>query len=141
MMENPFDKGARYAAKRDPPRFFQWLIPGLEATLAFQDWVDTRPLPFPGEPDRTCDTVGGFVPVSGGPPSGSGQVVVDRPVMSGSQPRHRRDSGLARRRDSGQARRKDSGLARRSERSERAQARSGDLAPGPERSEGPGRGA
>ena len=25
--------------------------------LAFQGWLDTRTLPFPGEPDRTCDTV------------------------------------------------------------------------------------
>ena len=23
----------------------------------FQGWLDTRTLPFPGEPDRTCDTV------------------------------------------------------------------------------------
>jgi hypothetical protein len=68
MMENPFDKGARYLAKRNPPRFFQWLILGLEGVLTFQDWVDTRTVPFPGEPDRTCDTVGGLVPVSGESP-------------------------------------------------------------------------
>ena len=30
---------------------------GLDAALAFQGWLDTRTLPFPGERDRTCDTV------------------------------------------------------------------------------------
>ena len=25
--------------------------------MTFQGWLDTRTLPFPGEPDRTCDTV------------------------------------------------------------------------------------
>jgi hypothetical protein len=28
--------------------------------LAFEHWVDTRRLHFPGEPDRTCDTVARF---------------------------------------------------------------------------------
>jgi hypothetical protein len=25
--------------------------------LAFREWLDTRTIPFPGERDRTCDTV------------------------------------------------------------------------------------
>ena len=36
--------------------FLRWLL-GRDAPLAFQGWLDTRTLPFPGEPDRTCDTV------------------------------------------------------------------------------------
>src|SRR5262249_30188487 len=53
VTEDPFDKGARYLAKHDPPRFFQWLIPGLEGVLAFQDWVDTR---LPRDPKQGCWT-------------------------------------------------------------------------------------
>jgi hypothetical protein len=52
-----FDQAARYTAKLDPAAFLRWLLPGLDATLTFQGWLDARTLPFPGEPDRTCDTV------------------------------------------------------------------------------------
>jgi hypothetical protein len=57
---NDFDKACRYMAKRQPAGLFSWLLPGHEQQLAFDDWVDTRRLPFPGEPDRTCDTVARF---------------------------------------------------------------------------------
>jgi hypothetical protein len=57
MPANPFDQGARYTAKLDPPGFLAWLLPGTEATLTFQGWLDTRSIPFPGDPDRICDTV------------------------------------------------------------------------------------
>jgi hypothetical protein len=57
MAANPFDQGARYAAKLDPPGFLAWLLPGTEATLTFQGRLDTRSIPFPGDPDRICDTV------------------------------------------------------------------------------------
>jgi hypothetical protein len=57
---NDFDKGCRYLAKRQPLGFFGWLLPGHEQEIAFEKWEDTRRLPFPGEPDRTCDTVARF---------------------------------------------------------------------------------
>jgi hypothetical protein len=57
---NDYDKACRYAAKRQPAGLFGWLLPGHEQVLAFAGWVDTRRLPFPGEPDRTCDTVARF---------------------------------------------------------------------------------
>jgi hypothetical protein len=57
---NDFDKACRYVAKRQPAGLFAWLLPGHEQLLAFDDWADTRRLPFPGEPDRTCDTVARF---------------------------------------------------------------------------------
>jgi hypothetical protein len=59
MTPNPFDQGARYAAKLDPPGFLSWLVPSLR--LPFHHWLDTRSLPFPGEPDRVCDTVAGLL--------------------------------------------------------------------------------
>src|SRR5947208_3159267 len=52
-----YDQASRYGSKLKPPRFLRWLLPALPATLSFQGWLDTRTLPFPGEPDRICDTV------------------------------------------------------------------------------------
>ncbi len=54
---NDFDQAARYTAKLDPSGFLRWLAPGMDPQLVFREWIDTRTLPFPGEPDRTCDTV------------------------------------------------------------------------------------
>jgi hypothetical protein len=54
---NDLDQAARFAAKLDPAGFFRWLTPGLDATLSFAGWLDTRTLPFPGDPERTCDSV------------------------------------------------------------------------------------
>ena len=57
MTPNPFDQGSRYLAKLDPPGFLRWLEPSFEDPLVFNGWLDTRSIPFPGVPDRTCDTV------------------------------------------------------------------------------------
>jgi hypothetical protein len=57
---NHFDKAARYAAKLDPVGFFTWLVPECAGVWTFRHWLDTRTLPFPGAPDRTCDTVARF---------------------------------------------------------------------------------
>src|SRR5438128_9063008 len=57
MTPNPFDQGARYVAKLDPPSFLRWLIPGLDSSVTFHGWLDTRSVPFPSAGDRTCDTV------------------------------------------------------------------------------------
>jgi hypothetical protein len=54
-----YDQACRYCAKMDPRGFFQWLLPQNDR-LVFSQWLDTRTIPFPGEPDRICDTVGGF---------------------------------------------------------------------------------
>jgi hypothetical protein len=56
-MSNPFDQASRYLAKLDPQGFLGWLFADRLATLRFLRWADTRTLPFPGEPERTCDTV------------------------------------------------------------------------------------
>jgi hypothetical protein len=57
MAVNVYDQAARYVIKLDPPRFLAWLFGLLKVVLVFRGWLDTRTLPFPGEPDRTCDTV------------------------------------------------------------------------------------
>jgi hypothetical protein len=72
---NDFDKAARYTAKLNPPGFFAWLVPGIEQVLLFHGWLDARTVPFPGEPDRICDTVAGFDTVSG--PESSWAIVVE----------------------------------------------------------------
>jgi len=62
--DNPYDKASRYAAKLDAGAFLAWLL-GLG--LAFRTWLDARTLSFPGEPDRTCDTVAHLTESSGQP--------------------------------------------------------------------------
>ena len=57
---NVYDKASRYAAHLDAPGFLRWLMPDLPPNVAFHGWLDTRTLPFPGEADRTCDTVACF---------------------------------------------------------------------------------
>jgi hypothetical protein len=54
---NVFDQAARYSVQPDPLGFLRWVVPGLDPSLAFHGWLDTRTLPFPAAPDRTCDTV------------------------------------------------------------------------------------
>jgi hypothetical protein len=65
---NKSDQAARFVAKLDPMGFLLWLLPGLTADLRFARWLDTRRLPFPGEPDRVCDTLAALVHVTGAAP-------------------------------------------------------------------------
>jgi hypothetical protein len=55
-----YDQAGRYAIKRRPSAFFTWRAPALWAAYRLVRWQDTRTLPFPGEPDRVCDTVAEF---------------------------------------------------------------------------------
>ncbi len=57
MAQNDYDKGSRVVAKLDPAGFLCWLLELQHGALVFRRWLDTRRLPFPGEPDRICDTV------------------------------------------------------------------------------------
>ena len=67
---NPFDQNARFAAKSlDPPGFLRWLLPAAFDGWDFRGWLDTRTLPFPGEPDRTSDTVAEFRRTHGDAPA------------------------------------------------------------------------
>jgi hypothetical protein len=55
---NPFDQASRYAAHQlDEPGFLDWLLPSVVARYRFHSWLNTRNTPFPGEPERICDTV------------------------------------------------------------------------------------
>jgi hypothetical protein len=57
MSRNRFDQASRYAAKLEPACFVAWLLGTPALPLPFSGWLDTRTLPFPGDPERTCDTV------------------------------------------------------------------------------------
>jgi hypothetical protein len=57
MSVNAWDQAARYCIQSDPLGFLRWLLRRLDPALKFHGWLDTRTLPFPGTPDRTCDTV------------------------------------------------------------------------------------
>src|SRR4051812_6063912 len=69
MAENPFDKASRFAAKIDPPTFLAWVLDFAPEEFVFRGWLDTRGLPFPGDPDRVSDTVARLEdPAAGGMP-------------------------------------------------------------------------
>ena len=55
-------------AKRKPAGFFGWVAPRFLARFTFLGWADTSRIAFPGEPDRTCDTVAEFAPAGGSGP-------------------------------------------------------------------------
>ena len=57
MWEGPFDKACRYLLKLDPLALLVWLLGLKIGEAAFIRWLDTRRLPYPGQPNRTCDTV------------------------------------------------------------------------------------
>jgi hypothetical protein len=58
---NPFDKAARYAARQlDAAGFLRWLLPEVFQGWRWEGWLDTRGVPFPGEPERQSDTVAAF---------------------------------------------------------------------------------
>src|SRR4051812_17648516 len=62
--KNPFDKASRYAINLDPAGFLHWLLGGL---VVFRGWLNARTLTFPGQPDRTCDTVAHLADDAGRP--------------------------------------------------------------------------
>lgn len=64
-----FDQAARFAVKLDPAGFLRWLFPGLDPDLLFTRWSETQTIPFPGQPDRRCDTVAELTRSSGLAPS------------------------------------------------------------------------
>jgi hypothetical protein len=62
--QTPYDQASRYSAKLDPVGFLRWLVQDPTPTWVFRGWLDTRTLPFPGDPDRTCDTVASLFDVA-----------------------------------------------------------------------------
>ena len=62
------EQTARYTLKVAPAEALRWLLPDLDADLAFSRWLDTETIAFPGEPGRRCDTVAELVSRSGAAP-------------------------------------------------------------------------
>lgn len=58
MPVNFYDKASRFAAtKLDAAGFLSWVLGVPASDFAFRGWLDTRNVPFPGDPDHTGDTV------------------------------------------------------------------------------------
>jgi hypothetical protein len=53
---NEYDQAARFAVKLNPDGFVRWLLSGADPGWRFDGWLETQTIPFPGEPDRRCDT-------------------------------------------------------------------------------------
>src|SRR4051812_31577493 len=56
MNPDPFDRSARYLLRRYLA-LLGWLLGVPADQLDFVDWLDTRRIPWPGLPERVCDTV------------------------------------------------------------------------------------
>ena len=57
MSPNRYDQACRFLLRLFAVPLLSWLLRLDPARLDFAGWLDTRGLPWPGEPDRTCDTV------------------------------------------------------------------------------------
>jgi hypothetical protein len=57
MPPDPYDRSSRYLLRRNAFAFLAWLLGLRQADLEFVQWLDTRRLPWHGQPDRSCDTV------------------------------------------------------------------------------------
>ena len=57
MAPNPYDQACRYLLRLFAGPLLAWLLRLAPGRLDFVEWLDTRGLPWPGQPDRTCDTV------------------------------------------------------------------------------------
>ena len=56
-----YDKAGRYLIRLSPEGFFSWLSDPFVHDWRFRGWLDTSGVPFPGDRQRTCDTVAEFV--------------------------------------------------------------------------------
>jgi len=57
MATNVYDQGCRKLLRLFAVVLLAWLLRLTADKMDFAGWLDTRGLPWPGEPDRTCDTV------------------------------------------------------------------------------------
>jgi hypothetical protein len=63
------DQAGRFASQIDTPGFLAWVLGLPTGEVPFGGWLNTRNIPFPGDPDRTGDTVARFDdPTASGPP-------------------------------------------------------------------------
>ncbi len=66
VTSNVWDQAARYTVRLDPQTFFRWTIDSDPSEFRFQEWLDTRNVPFPLERDRSGDNVARFTDLSSG---------------------------------------------------------------------------
>jgi hypothetical protein len=52
-----YDQASRFLLRLGAEALLLWLLGATRAEVRFVDWLDTRSVPWPGQPDRICDTV------------------------------------------------------------------------------------
>lgn len=57
MTPNPYDQACRYLLRLWAVPLLAWLLRLSPQQLEFVEWLDTRHVPWTGQPDRICDTV------------------------------------------------------------------------------------
>jgi hypothetical protein len=80
--DNPYDKAARYAARQlNAEGFLRWVLGDILRSWRWVGWLDTRSVPFPGEPERQADTVAAFErPQGDAPPAAAVVEFQTRPL-------------------------------------------------------------
>jgi hypothetical protein len=54
---NVYDQASQFLLDLDPLALLCWLLRVAAGALTFDRWLNTRSIPWPGQPDRFCDTV------------------------------------------------------------------------------------
>src|SRR5262249_37386059 len=54
---NVYDQASRYLLRLGVAILLLWLLGLATDEVEFDDWLNTSNIPWPGQPDRTCDTV------------------------------------------------------------------------------------
>lgn len=57
VTNDPYDQASRYLTQRDDKPMVGWLLGLKPGQFDFVQWLNTRHIPWPGNPERTCDTV------------------------------------------------------------------------------------
>jgi hypothetical protein len=63
---NVYDQAGRFLAHLAHGPLVLWLLRSSPDKVQFVRWADTRRLPWPGQPDRTCDTVAWLLDLTAG---------------------------------------------------------------------------
>jgi hypothetical protein len=56
MQPDVYDQSSRYLTRRNERALSAWFL-ALKQQMRFQGWLDTRSIPWPGRPEKVCDTV------------------------------------------------------------------------------------
>src|SRR5262245_6906133 len=63
---NPYDEACRFVLHLGKLPLLLWLLGMKEAEVRFESWASTETIPWPGHPNRRCDTVAWILDLADG---------------------------------------------------------------------------